>query len=105
MSTKKPKYNVKMFAYCHSTGYSLTKAQYFEDAIDAAKLYLMMMEEHRHNVPDNTKVHFKLRTASTVLAQFWMQNGASMVSSVDKRIAQDYKAAEQYLASKAREAA
>ena len=107
MSTKKPKYNVQMRHYDYSEGTVLSKVKYFDSATDAVILYLMFMAGHLRNEIDidDCKVHYKFRTGSTVLAQFWMRPGASMVSSVDKRIAQQYKAAEQYLASKEMEAA
>ena len=105
MYTKKPKYNVQLRVFRFNENTVDTKVQYFDEAFDASTVYLMMMKEHRHNVPEDTVVHYKLRTASTVLAQFWMARWASMESSPDKRIAQEYKAAEQYLASKEMEAA
>ena len=108
MSTKKPKYNVQMRHYDHSDGTVFTKVKYFDSATDAVILYLMFMEGHRRNEIDidDCKVHYKFRTGSTVLAQFWMRPGASMFSSVDKRIAQEYEEIKKlYFASEEMEAA
>ena len=108
MYTKKPKYNIQKRVYDDVTGNYTAQVYYYNNAYDASLEYLKMLNKYWWGTSENCKpyyVHYKLRTASTVLAQFYSTIGQKMQTPPKKQIEPEYKAAEKFLASEEKEAA